>query len=452
MNAVSAPSSAQENRTLALSALLTGTLLGTLTNNVVNVPLNQIARDFDASLEDVILVAAGFLVTFAASMPLAGWLGDRFGRRRVYAGALLATAVCSAGAATAPTLHLLIGWRVVGGVAAAAFAPAVMGLITWLFDPHRRARAIGTWASVNGMGQAIGPSIGGLVAGQWGWRWVFVPLIPIAIGGFVATLRWIPRYPATRLPLDAVGSLSLTVGAIALVTATTLFARPDMPVAVMVGCVCFGVLSISVFVVHCLRTTHPFVDLRLAAEPIFGRSVAASFAQMFCLSSTLVAVPLSVTGGGQSTTYAGLVLFALPAVMATAGPVSGRACERFGARAIMRVGLAVLGGAMILLPMASHWTWMLVCALAVAGVGVALVQTPAAAGSTRSPVGASGSGMGLFNLLRFGGAAIGAAWVAVALRYGSYPLLFGVSAVIALSALVCSWLGRESRVRNPVGN
>ena len=96
---------------LALAALLAGTLVGTISNNVVNVPLPAILEEFDAPLSSGVFVVVGFLLTFTATMPLVGWIGDRFGRRRVYCVALIGTAVCAVGAATAPSLQLLVAWR-----------------------------------------------------------------------------------------------------------------------------------------------------------------------------------------------------------------------------------------------------------------------------------------------------------------------------------------------------
>ena len=100
---------------LGLAALLAGTLVGTVSNNVVNVPLGAILDDFDAPLGSGVFVVVGFLLTFAATMPLAGWVGDRFGRRRTYCAALLGTAVCAIGAATAPSLaaadRMAVAWR-----------------------------------------------------------------------------------------------------------------------------------------------------------------------------------------------------------------------------------------------------------------------------------------------------------------------------------------------------
>ncbi|MGE0217228.1 MFS transporter [Mycolicibacterium sp.] len=439
--------STDDGTPLGLAALLAGTLLGTVSNNIVNVPLGAILDDFDAPLGNGVFVAVGFLVCFAAALPLAGWLGDRFGRRRVYCVSLVATAVCAVGAATAPSLPVLVAWRSVGGIAVAALSPPVMGLITWMFSGQRRGRALGAWASVNGVGQAIGPTVGGVLAGTWGWRWIFVPLVPVALAGLIGTLRHVPRYPGAAIPFDLPGAVSLTVGSALLMGGVAILPQPDLPWWVALACLAVSAAVLGWFVWHCLRAPHPFVDVRLAAESRFARSCLAAFAQMFCLGATLLAVPLYLVSGAVSVATAGLVLFALPATMALLAPFVGRWLDRLGPRRVLRTGLVLLiaaEGALV----AAVWRpqpvlGVLVGVLLASGVGVALVQTPAATGATRSPAGASGTGLGLFNLVRFGGAAVGAAWVAVALEFSGFPTVFGVAAAMAALGLAGSFVGPD---------
>ncbi|CAN5474279.1 MFS transporter [soil metagenome] len=432
---------------LGLAALLAGTLVGTVSNNVVNVPLGAILHEFDAPLGSGVFVVVGFLMTLAATLPLAGWFGDRFGRRRVYCAALLGTAVCAIGAATAPSLSLLILWRSLGGVAAAAFAPAAMGLITWMFSAQRRGRAIGAWASVNGIGQAVGPTMGGFVADAWGWRWVFVPLVPVALAGFVGALRHIPRYPGVAMPFDVAGALALTVGTALLVLGLGLIPQPGIALWALCGMGIGGVAALAWFAWHCARVQHPFVDVRLVTESRFARSCLAGFAQMFCLGATLLAVPLYLTDRGESASVAGLVLFVVPAMMAVLGPFVGRWLDRLHPRRVLRTGLAVLLAAQIALGFIVDNEHVLLAALVavliVTGIGIALVQTPAATGATRSPAGESGSGLGLFNLIRFAGSAVGAAWVAVALDFWFFPAVFVASAVIVALGQAGSFVGPD---------
>ncbi|OBC09198.1 MFS transporter [Mycobacterium sp. 852013-50091_SCH5140682] len=432
---------------LGLAALLAGTVVGTLSNNVVNVPLNAIIDEFGAPLGNGVFVVVGFLVCFAATIPLAGWFGDRFGRRRIYCMALLATAVCAVGAATAPTLPLLIAWRAAGGVAAAAFAPAVMGLIAWMFSGQSRGRAMGAWASANGIGQAIGPSLGGLVADHWGWRWVFVPLVPVALAGFVGTLRYVPRYPGTRMRFDLAGASALTIGSALLMLGLALVSQPDVTAWFALGVVVIAVVVLAWFAWHCTCIPNPFVDVRLVTESRFARSAVAAFAQMFCLGAALLAVPLYLVGNSVSISAAGIALFTVPAAMAILGPGVGRWQDRLGPRRVMRTGLVLLLIAQVGLAVtvAQHRLLLpaMVAVLVAAGVGISLVQTPAATGATRAPAGERGTGLGLFNLVRFGGSACGAAWVAVALDISGYPLVFIACAVIVTLGLAGSFLGPD---------
>lgn len=439
---------------LALAALLSGTLVGTISNNVVNVPMPAILADFDAPLESGVFIVVGFLLTFTATMPVVGWIGDRIGRRRVYCASMIGTALCAIGAATAPTLELLILWRCLGGLAASALGPAVMGLLTWLFSGQRRGRAVGAWASVNGIGQAIGPTMGGFIADAWGWRWVFVPLIPVALAGLIGTLRHIPRYPGTRMSFDAVGATALTVGSGLLILGVALIPRLGVSVTVLAA-IAAAVVVLSFFVWHCLRVPEPFVDVRLVAESRFARSTLAAFAFMFGLGATLLAVPLYLVAHGRSGSVAGLVLLAVPASMTVLGPLVGRYLDRIGPRRVLRTGLLLMAAGQVGLAVAVagriadriHGLVGLTAILVVVGVGIAFVQTPAATGATRSPAGAQGTGLGLYNLIRFSGSAMGAAWVAIALAaFGAaagYTAVFLVVGGVAVLGLLGSFVGPD---------
>jgi MFS family permease len=143
------------------------------------------------------------------------------------------------------------------------------------------------------------------------------------------------------------------------------------------------------------------------------------------------------------------MLFVLPVVMTCVAPVVGRLVDRIGARVVMRTGLAVLISSQVALAItlsADVRNPVAVGAvLLVAGVGIGMVQTPAAAGSTRSPAGAVGTGLGLFNLIRLGGWAVGAAWVGVAAHLSADPfgLLFAVAALVVLAGLAGTFAGEN---------
>lgn len=160
--ATAAPARSRAGR-WGLLPLLTATVTTTMANTVVNVPMTSILADLDAPLSRGVLVATAFPVTLAALMPVSGWLGDRFGHRRVLCWAMTGVLAGSAGAALAPSLPVLVAFRMLQGLAAAPVLPVVMVLVVQVLGEGRRGRALSLWAAANGAGQALGPTTGGLL-------------------------------------------------------------------------------------------------------------------------------------------------------------------------------------------------------------------------------------------------------------------------------------------------
>jgi MFS family permease len=434
---------------LALVPLLLGTFTGTVNNSVVNVPMAEILDDLDVPLSNGAMVAVAFNLAFAVLMPLSGWLGDRLGRRRVFCAAMVVLAVSAAGAAMSPNLEVLVGFRVVQGVATAAVLPGVMSLIASMFEVDRRGRALGFWAAVNGAGQAAGPALGGLLAGWIGWRAIFWPTIPLALLALFMTLWLVPRDPPRPVPLEWRGALLLTLAAALCLGSASAVAPLGAESPLVWGTALVGVATSAAFVLVERGRQGAFLPPGLLLEARYLRSSLAVVAQMFCLGATLLGVPLYlVREHGVATATAGLLVLSLPLAMAVFAPLAGLATERLTPRIALRSGLAVLVVGQVLVTV-QLWTarapsvW-LIATLALLGAGVAFVQTPSATGATRSQAGRLGAGLGLFNALRFGGSALGASWVAAVAGGGtSYGLIFGVCTGIAALGLVGSFAGSD---------
>ena len=436
---------------LVLPALLGATIIGTLSNNILNVPLRQITESFHASVSAGVLVVSSFVLVLAAAMALTGWVGDRFGRNRTLTAALVLMAAAQIGAALAPSLAVLVGLRAVQGLACAAIPPSVMGMLAEIFPAQRRSRMMGAWAAANGAGQAVGPPIGGLLADLWGWRsifWVLAPLTALVIG----FTRALPQDNQRRAaPLHWPGAACLTVGATLVMTAATAIPQRSVPGWLDVVLGIAGVAFLALFVAVSRRTPRPLANPRLLVEARFARSAIATFTQMFALMTVLVAVPLYITGTlGRSSAVTGLLFFALPAAMAVLAPVVGLLSDRVGPRLIMRLGLVVLAVSCLAVGVftdeAGRSLPLLCGLLVVVGTGVAMVQTPSATGATRSPAGQQGSALGVFNMMRFGGSAFGAAWVAVLYPRGALFALFLGAAVLLIAAFAASFAGPKLSV------
>ena len=432
----------------ALVPLLLGTFTGTVANTIVNVPLTLIVRDLGVSISAGTMVVIGFTLPFAVLLPVSGWLGDRCGPRRVFIAAMLVLGLASAGAGLAGDLTALVAMRVVQGVATAAMLPAVMALIARLFGGGRRGRALGLWAAANGVGQAAGPTLGGGLATWFGWHAVFWPVVPLGVAAAALAVRFVPAGRARRVPLDWRGAALLTLAAGLGLGATSAAATLGATSPVVWSGSLAGLLAAAAYVASSRGRPDAFLPPRLLIETRYLRSCLSVLAQMFCLGATLLAVPVYLTTERQTDAlYAGGVLLSLPVMMAVLGPVTGVLMERLSPRAVLRGGLVVLIAGQVLVGgvLAASGTvpWLL-AALALTGAGVAFVQTPAATGATRSDAGRRGAGLGLFNLLRFGGSALGAAWVGAVLdQTPAFGVVFAVCAATAVLGLLATFAGPD---------
>ncbi|GII92323.1 MFS transporter [Sinosporangium siamense] len=429
--------------------LLLATFTATLASNIVNVPMPLLIGDLDVSLAAGSLVITAFTLPFAVLLPIAGWLGDRVGHRRLFCLALLVLGAGSAAAAAAPALPLLVACRVVQGVATAAILPTVMALISEGADGPRRGRALAAWAAANGLGQAASPALGGVLAAWFGWRAVFWPVALLSLAGLVLAFALLPKSRPRAIPLEWAGATLLTLTSfLALGTMSAAAAVGTRSPAVWAGAF-LAVLTLVVFVVVERRHAEPFLPPRLVVESRYLRSCLAVSAQMFCLGATLLAMPLYLIGEhGVSAQATGAMMLGVPLAMVVLAPVAGVTLERAGARFALRLGLVILIAGQVLsavvLSTAEPHLPLLMGALVTVGAGIAFVQTPAAIGATRSRAGRLGAGLGLFNLTRFGGAVLGTAWAAGVIdRAPAFGLVFLAGAAVAVAGLLGSFAGPD---------
>lgn len=438
---------------VAAAGLLLVTVTGTMSNNIINVPLRRIAADFDQPVAYAVLCVSAFTLMLAISLPLTGWLGDRFGRKRVLVAALALMCVAQVAASLAPSLPFLIVMRALQGLGCSAIPPLVMGILMVVF-PESRGRLMGAWAAANGVGQAIGPPVGGLLADHFGWRSVFVVVAVLSLIALVVIQATVPGLAPRATHFHVAGAVLLTSGAGFVLLGATLLSQPSVPLWLDALLTLIGLGLLAGFLKVSYGNPKALIPLHLAAEVRFFRSSCAAFAQMFLLGTSLVAIPLVLTGPmGLSYSGAGGVFFVLPVVMALSAPLVGRSAERGSPRTVLRIGLAlmVVSAALtaVVVGMQTPALLPVAACLLLVGGAMAMVQTPAATGATRSPAGAHGAALGLFNLTRFAGMTAGAAWVGLLTPLEARSAMFVGAAVIAFAALVITFVGSSPRHEAP---
>jgi EmrB/QacA subfamily drug resistance transporter len=434
-----------------LGTLLIGTVTGTLGNSLVSVALPEIMDHFSVDVGTGIWAVTIYILIFAVTMPLFGRLGDMYGFKRTYLIGIMVFAVSSFLAAFAPSFPALILLRAVQGLGNGSILPTIMAVIGTVFPPEERGRAMGTWALVNSATHAAGPTLSGVLTQHFGWPSVFLAYAPLCLLGALLVWRLMPDdTKSSRQPFDFIGAATLTVAALTLMFNLRQGSYLGWTSPVTLALWALALTLIAAFFLVEKRAAEPFVDLNLFSNRSFSAAATISFVQLFCQFGLLFLVPLFLVEiADYSTSSTGLLLTSLPLAMAVTAPLAGRLADKYGCRLLCLIGMGIVAGSGPVLGLwqATTSPWYLVASLALAGVGMGMVQSPAPA-TISLVIGPDrlGVAMGLFNLVRFGGGTVGPAVFALILQASGPQLtisafhtvfyLIGIMATLAILAAI----------------
>jgi EmrB/QacA subfamily drug resistance transporter len=367
-----------ERKWWTLIAVCVATFMLLLDITIVNVALPAIQADLNASLSSLQWVVDAYALTLASFLLVFGSLGDRLGRRRIFAWGFaiftLASFLC--GIAKDPTvLNLFRGLQGVGG--AAMFATS-LALIAQEFEGSERATAIGAWGATIGGAVAVGPLVGGAITDALGWEWIFFVNVPIGIAATILTERKLLNVAATDpQPIDWAGVVTFSLALFGLIYGL-IRGNPDgwTSATVLISLIGSAALLIT-FVVVESRQTHSMLDLSLFRNPSFGGVSIVAFA----LSASMFAMFLYLTLYIQDVLEfapldAGVRFLPLTLVSFFVAPVAARLSERMPIRILIGAGLILVGIGLLLMHgvhAGDSWTGLLP-GFVVAGVGIGMVN------------------------------------------------------------------------------
>ncbi|MET8688015.1 MFS transporter [Streptomyces sp. NPDC004732] len=314
-------------RMLVLAICCTSLLIVTLDNTVLNVALPTLQREFDASVSGMQWTVDAYTLVLASLLMLAGSTADRIGRRKIFVAGLVIFTLGSVLCSLAPSLELLVVFRMVQAVGGSMLNPVAMSIITNTFtDPRERARAIGVWGGVAGISLAAGPLVGGVLVDSVGWRSIFLVNLPVGLAALFLTLRYVPesRAPKPRRP-DPVGQLLVIVLLGALTYAIIEAPRAGWTSPLILGFAGAAALGLAGLLRYEPRRAEPLIDLRFfRSAPFSGATVIAvcAFAALsgFLFLSTLYLQDVL----GLDALHAGLWMLPIAAMALVCGPLSGR--------------------------------------------------------------------------------------------------------------------------------
>ena len=376
------PTERTHARWWALGALSFAELLVMIDNTIVNVALPTLARDLGAGISGLQWIVDAYTLVFAGLLLTGGYLGDRFGHRRVLLTGIGGFMLVSVLAASSQNLGQLIAGRAGLGVFAALVFPATLAIITTIFvDARERAMVVGIWAAVSGVAVAIGPVLGGWLLEHFSWTSVFWVNVPFGVVALAMILAVVPGTRPVSVPrFDALGVV-LSIAGLGLLT-FTLIEAPHVGWATartVVGVV-VAVAILAVFVATQLRIAHPILDVRLFANRRFATAagmISVAFFALFGFIFLITQFFQAVKGYGPLAAGVRTLPFAI--VMAALSPGAMALSHRFGPRVVSVTGAFLMSGGFALVELSArdsgYWE-LIIWAMSLMAAGLAFISGP----------------------------------------------------------------------------
>src|SRR4051794_37443108 len=335
-----------------LGTLIIVAAVANLNLAVANVALPDIGAAFDSSQTQLNLAAVAFSLGLACSVLYLGALGDRYGRKMMLILGLLLSVPASLVAAWAPSMGVLIGARLIGGVSAGMAYPTTLALIAALWSGPPRTRSIALWSATGGAIASLGPLIAGLLLERFWWGSVFLVTLPLAGVALYMAWRYVPAHVnGATDPVDNLGGILSAVLIGSLILAINFAPVPDLRTLVL-GLGLVTVVAAIAFIVRQRRARDPLYDLHIASRRVFWVAACAGIIVFGSLMGAMfIGQQFLQNVLGYSTAEAGTAIIPAALAMVIVAPRSAKLVEARGARFTLLVGyvFVLLGFATMLL-------------------------------------------------------------------------------------------------------
>ena len=352
-----------EYKYLVGAAFVVALFMDLMDSTVVNVALPRLGQDFQARPATLEWVVSGYLISLATWIPASGWLGDRFGTKRIF---LLAMGIFVAGSllcSRAWTIESLVAFRVLQGVGGGMMTPVGSAMLFRAFTGSERAQGAAFLTIATAVAPLLGPVVGGFLVDHASWRWIFYVNVPLGIAGLIfAALVLKEHRESNPGSLDAAGFVlsALGLSGILLALAQGPEAGWTSPKVLALGL--GGLAAAALLVLVELGRRAPLLDLRLFADPMFRAANLTMFATFSTLAGVLFVMPFFLQSmRGLSAFQSGAL--GLPSAVAPLAMVGlgRRVYARYGARRLMSLssaGLAVTSGLLLLIDLDTNLAWI----------------------------------------------------------------------------------------------
>jgi EmrB/QacA subfamily drug resistance transporter len=439
-----------------------------LDNLVVSTAIPVIRTDLGASLEELEWTVNAFTLTFAVFLLTGAALGDRYGRKRVFALGVGVFTAGSAAAALAPSADALIAARALQGLGGAIVTPLTLTLLSAAVSAERRGAALGAWSGIAGLAVAMGPLVGGAVVEGISWQWIFWINVPVGLGLLALSTQLQESHGADKA-LDLPGLALVSAGALGVVWGLIHGNGDGWTSPGVVGSMAAGAVLLAAFVAWERRTAQPMLPMRFFRDRAFAAANGASLLMYFGMfGSIFLLVQFFQTAQGYEPLHAGLLLLPWTAMELFVAPVTGALSDRIGGRPLLAGGLALQAAGLAWIAAVSTETvgyGSLVGPFLLSGIGMGMFFAPVAnvvlsavrpeeegkASGANNAIREVGGVLGVAVLASIFGAAGGYESASIFID-GMVPALWVGAIVVAVGAALAALIPPRRAAKQPSGS
>ncbi len=406
-----------------LCVVMIGTLMSALDSSIVNVSIPAIMADFGSSLDDIEWVITSYMLAFASLMPLTAWLRERIGHKALYIASLVVFTIGSVFCGLAWNLPTLIIARVLQAIGGGAIIPTGMAMISDVFEPRERGRALGFWGLGAVMGPAFGPTIGGYLTKHFGWPSIFLVNLPIGIMAVLLAIRILkpdrPHHSAHR-KFDGFGFTFLALFLIAFLLGLSKGESEGWTSTYITTCAILSVIGLTGFLVVESIVDNKIINLSLLSNPVFAACFLLTAVRSVAIYGGTFLLPVFLQNyKGYDEVQSGLLLLPGSLIMGLLMPIGGKLGETFSPRTLGFFGFFLLTIFFYQYKSLDVITsdWDIVFPTIIRGMGVAVLIAPLTA-TAMNAVTKSDSGMAssMINIIQQVGGSVGIALLSLVLH------------------------------------
>lgn len=406
-----------DNKYLIAFTTMLGTFIEVVDTSVANVALPHMAGTFGAGTDEITWVITSYLVANAIILPMTGWIGNFFGRKRSYLFCLIIFTLSSFGSGAAPSLYFLVFMRVLQGLAGGAMVPMSQAILLETFPKEEHGKAMALFGVGVIFGPIIGPTLGGWITDNWSWPWIFYINVPVGVVAFILGYLLIEDPSYLKKPEGKVDHYSFLFIALGLGSLEIVLNRGERYDWFQSGFIRFwaimSVIGIFLFIWRSLTAKNPLVNLSIMKNKEYAAGTTLIFLLGFGLYGSFVMLPIFCQHLlGYTSTWAGLVIspggFASLLAMVFVGNLIGKVDTRI----LVLVGIVFNAVSLYILTfidLSTDFNFLMISRL-MQGFGLGLLFVPITVSAyTRIPKDLTGQATGLFNLMRNEGGSVGIA-------------------------------------------